>query len=155
MKIEMQVRSTTADDLPAIGNVAETTALFPASMLPDMIAAYLEGGSAEIWLTGLRGDAVAGFVFCEPERLANATWNMRAIGVTPDMQGKGVGAMLTQSLERCLRERQGRLLIVETTSDDDQIGARAFYAAKGYQHEATIREFWDVGIHKVVFWKRL
>jgi ribosomal protein S18 acetylase RimI-like enzyme len=155
MQFDLIVRPTTAEDLPGISTVAEITGLFPASMLPDMISGHLANEADQIWLTAMLNGSVVGFVFCEPERLANATWNMRAIGVAPDFQGKGVASKLTVALENALLERHGRILVVETTSDDDQIRARGFYAAKGYQEEATIREFWDSGVDKVVFWKKL
>lgn len=158
MQVEPIVRPATAEDMSAIGEVAEATGLFPADMLPDMIAGYLhdeKDEAADIWLGATLHGSLIGFVFCEPERLTNRTWNMRAIGVMPGNQGKGVGAMLTLALESALRERDARLLVVETTNAEDQLGARSFYNANGYQEEAKIREFWDTGIDKVVFRKKL
>lgn len=44
---------------------------------------------------------------------------------------------------------------VETSSDDAQMGARKFYKKIGYVQMAVIKDFWNDGEDKIVFWKRL
>lgn len=58
-------------------------------------------------------------------------------------------------IEQLLGQRDGRILIVETSSDDAQMGARKFYAKMGYTLAATIKDFWKDGEDKIVFWKKL
>lgn len=144
-----------AADLDAIGNIAAATDLFPAEMLPEMVAGHQGGTAADIWLTAEHDGQVAGFAFCEAERLTNGTWNLLAIAVAPARQARGLGSALLAHLEEALRRDRQRILIVETTSTPDQAPARRFYAANGYVEEARIREFWDEGADKVTFWKRL
>jgi ribosomal protein S18 acetylase RimI-like enzyme len=48
-----------------------------------------------------------------------------------------------------------RVLLVETSSTDQYERTRAFYRGRGYDEEATIREFYGPGDHKVVFWRSL
>lgn len=149
------IRATTREDCPAIAAIADATGLFPAEALDDMIAPYLGNVSQDIWLTAEAGGAPVGFGFVEPERFTNGTWNLLAIGTTPDHQSQGVGGRLVQHLEHLLRERGDRVLIVETTSAPDQDRTRAFYLKNGFAEEARLREFWDVGVDKIVFWKHL
>ena len=96
-----------------------------------------------------------GFCYAEPETLADGTWNMLAIAVHPDAQGKGCGAELCAALEATLGARGQRVLIAETSGTDEFAGTRAFYARAGYTEEARIRDFWGPGDDKVVFWKSL
>ena len=58
-------------------------------------------------------------------------------------------------IEQELKSKDGRILIVETSSDDAQIGARNLYQKIGYNQEAVIRDFWNDGEDKIVFWKKL
>lgn len=148
-------RPTATQDLADISAIAEATALFPGDMLDGLIAGYLDGSKSDIWLTALREDRCIGFAFCEPERLTNGTWNLLAIGVAPEWQGRGVGASLMQALEATLRADGHRILIIDTSGDPAQARTRSFYLAKGYVEEARIREFWDVGADKVTYWKHL
>ena len=45
----ISIRPAKKQDLAAIGRLAEATDLFPAEMLEDMIAGYLEGSKADLW----------------------------------------------------------------------------------------------------------
>jgi ribosomal protein S18 acetylase RimI-like enzyme len=78
-----------------------------------------------------------------------------AIGVTQDAQRSGVATEMMSYIEHQLKQKAGRILIVETSSDDAQIGARKFYKKIGYTQAAVIKDFWSDGEDKIVFWKRL
>jgi hypothetical protein len=60
-----------------------------------------------------------------------------------------------RALEETLRAGGHRILIVDTSGDPAFARTRSFYRGNGYAEEARIREFWDVGIDKVTFWKHL
>ena len=47
------------------------------------------------------------------------------------------------------------MLLVETSSLDDYAGARAFYAGQGFVEEARIRDCYQAGEDKIIFWRRL
>lgn len=78
-----------------------------------------------------------------------------AIGVSQDAQRNGVATEMMSYIEQELKQKDGRILIVETSSDDAQIGARKFYAKIGYTQMAVIKDFWNDGEDKIVFWKKL
>jgi len=46
-------------------------------------------------------------------------------------------------------------LIANTSGVDEFAQTRAFYFKNGYAEEARIRDFWDAGDDKIVFWKSL
>lgn len=95
------------------------------------------------------------FFFAAPDALTDGTWNMLALAVLPDAQGKGHGAALVAHLETVLKARDQRILIVDTSSGDDFAKTRKFYRNSGYSEEARIRDFWAAGDDKIIFWKAL
>ena len=155
MTKSISIGPTEKSDLPAIAAIADATELFPGDMLEDMMTGYFDGSSPDIWLTAKIEGKPVGFGFCEPERLTNGTWNLLAIGVSPDRQSQGIGAAMMKHLEDRLRAAGHRVLIVETIGNEEYARTQAFYLNNGYVEEARIRAFWDEGADKLVFWKRL
>ena len=149
------IRPARGDDIPAIKTIAAETALFPPDMLDDMIAGYLDQSSSDIWFVAEQEDQPLAFGFCEPERMTEGTWNLLAVGVSPAAQGTGIGSKMMGYLEDRLRDQGERILIVETMGTDAFAQTRQFYLKNGYAQEATIREFYEPGGDKVVFWKKL
>jgi ribosomal protein S18 acetylase RimI-like enzyme len=86
---------------------------------------------------------------------STGTHNLLAIAVATDSQRGGVGAALIRHVENAVRDRHGRLLLVETSTDPDQDGARAFYLKNNFAEEARIRDFYAPGQTKVIFWKKV
>ena len=149
------VRPVVPADVPALRRIVDAT-LFPAEMLGDMIAPFFQQeGCSDIWLTCDVGGEPVAVAFCEAERMTQGTWNLLAIGVRPDHQGRGIGAGMVASLEDMLAQRGERLLIVETSGLPDYEPARRFYRSLGYAQEARIPEFYAAGDDKIVFWKLL
>lgn len=155
MHNDLIIRAATKADTGAIERIAEATGLFPADMLDDMIAGYLDRTKPDIWLTATIGGEPVGFGFCEPERMTEGTWNLLAIGVLPDRQSQGVGARLIRHFETTLGEQGHRILLVETINAPEFVRTKAFYLAHGFVEEARIREFYEAGADKLVFWKHL
>lgn len=152
----MKIRPVKSDDIPALQSVLKKTGLFPAEMLPDMLNAFLSGDDdTQKWLTCESNGSLVGFCYAVQEELTDRTWNMLAIALSPDMQGKGMGKALVRRLERDLQQTKQRILIVDTSGTEDFSDTREFYKSCGYIEEATIRDFWGSGDDKVVFWKSL
>ncbi len=149
------IRPARAADVPAIGAIAEATDLFPAALLDDMIAPFLSRERDDLWFVGARDEGVVAFAFCEPERMTEGTWNLLAIGVDPARQGGGIGRALMRHVEAELRSRGERLLLVETMGTPELEPTRRFYRGLDYVEEARIRDFYEPGADKVVFWKTL
>ncbi|MBW0371380.1 GNAT family N-acetyltransferase [Ensifer adhaerens] len=152
----MKIGPTKSEDISALKMIVEKTELFPSEMLPDMLSSFLSAEeSKDIWLTCEDDRTAIGFCYAAPEPLAEGTWNMLAIAVSPPKQGAGVGAAIVEKLESVLRERGHRVLIADTSGTDPFRQTREFYRKNGYTEEARIRDFWGEGDDKVIFWKRL
>ena len=151
----LKIRPAAKQDIDTIGQIAGDTDLFPPEMLDDMIAGYLDQSNQDIWFVGELDDRVITFGFCEPERMTEGTWNLLAIGVDPALQGQGHGGKMMSYLEQQLSNASQRILIVETMGTPELAETREFYRKNGYTEEARIREFYEAGADKVVFWKHL
>ena len=152
----MIIRATHHDDIAALQEVLNATGLFPADMLPAMLAPFFANDApAEIWLTCEIDETPVGFCYAVPEQMADGAWNMLAIAVLPARQGAGCGTALLRHLEAHLSAEQQRILIVDTSGTAEFARTRAFYRRNGYGEEARIRDFWAAGDDKVVFRKAL
>lgn len=149
------IKPTTKDDVPELQIVLDQTELFPSELLPDMLNAAIENETEAIWLTCQLDGSAVGLCNAVPEEMSQGTWNMLALAIRPDLQGRKLGKALVEAAEQLLRSKGQRLMIVETSATDDFAPARRFYALNGYEEEARIRDFWSAGDDKVIFRKVL
>ncbi|MEM9329338.1 MAG: GNAT family N-acetyltransferase [Bacteroidota bacterium] len=152
----MEVRKVERKDLEGIRKVIASSELFPPELLDEMIADYLDNPATEdIWFTGEEENELIAVGYCAPEKFTEGTYNLYAIGVLDEQQGKGVGTKMMKYLEDKLRQQSKRVLIVETSGDPQFNLTRKFYLNLGYEQEATIRDFWQEGEDKIIYWKKL
>jgi len=71
------------------------------------------------------------------------------------VQGQGYGRALMAYVEDRVREENGRLLLLETSSKESYGDTVRFYRRLGYEEASRIRDFYDVGDDMLVFAKRL
>jgi len=152
---QLKIQSVQKQHVAAIGRLADVTDLFPSEMLGDMIAGYFDKTKIDIWFVGTLNGEVVAFGFCEPERMTEGTWNLLAIAVQPEMQGKRIGQQMMHYLEQRLADAGERILIVETMGTAELTLTREFYVKNGYAEEARIREFYEAGADKIIFWKKI
>jgi len=76
------------------------------------------------------------------------------IATHPAFQGEGAGTMLLDEVERRLRQREARLLVVETSSRSDYAATRQFYELRGYGKAVVIADYYAPGDHRVIYTKR-
>ena len=149
------IRPATSADVPALKALIDALGLFPGEMLESMMADYFTNPqSRDCWLTD-EDTGPVGVAYYAPERLTDGTWNLYLIAIQADQQGQGRGAALMRYVEADLQARSERLLLVETSGLPSYDYQRAFYRRCGYTEEARIRDFYQAGEDKVVFWKAL
>jgi ribosomal protein S18 acetylase RimI-like enzyme len=149
------IRHTKATDTEAIMRMVADSGQFDdegQGYVRETLENHLAGDSDEIWLTADDGESI-GVAYCAPEPVASGAWNLQMLWTRADRNRAGHGGSLVKHLEAELRNRNARLLIVETSGLPDFAAARAFYVKCGFIHEATIRNFFAVGDDKLVFTK--
>ncbi len=157
------IRPAIDGDATVIKQVAVDAKMFSAGdvgFFDDLLAGFLDGSLSEHrWLVLEDSEArVVASAYYAPEPFSDRVWNLYFIAVSPNAQGGGLGGALLQHVEDDLRargEERARVLIIESSSTDPYTRTRQFYRARGFDEEATIRQFYGPEDHKVVFWKSL
>lgn len=101
------------------------------------------------------GGQPVGWICIGPTPCTLGTFDIYWMGVTPDRQGKGIGAALLRHAEALIRERGGRLSIIETSGRPIYESTRGFYLKLGYREVARIADFYAPGDAKVMYAKDL
>ena len=154
--MKLEIRKATPPDVPQLKTVIAEAELFPPEMLEELMSDFFnETESTDIWLTVTAAGQPVAIAYCAPERMTNGTYNLYAIGTLLAWRGKGIGTILMEHIEDLLRKKGVRILLVETSGVPAFEQTRNFYRKCSYHHEATIREFYDAGDDKVIFWKAL
>jgi len=107
-----------------------------------------------LWYTA-HDKTPVGVAYCTPEPMTSGTWNLLMLWVEQGLEGKGFGSSLVAKIEEELKNKNARLLIVETSGLDDFATARSFYEKYGFKREAHIKNFFDEGDDKLVYTKSL
>lgn len=155
-KMNPSIRKITKDDIQHLKRVLDSIELFPSEILEDMISDFFDNpDTEELWFTATENDVPISIGYCAPEKLTSGTFNLYAIGVRSDIQGKGIGRKMMLYLEELLKQNGHRILIVETSGTNDFEPTRKFYEKLDYCKEAVIRDFWKEGDDKVIYWKKL
>jgi ribosomal protein S18 acetylase RimI-like enzyme len=98
---------------------------------------------------------VAGYECHGPTPLTEGTCDLYWIAVDPACQGAGFGRVLLAFAEHDVRETGGRLLLIETSSQETYGATIRFYEKSGYPLVARIKGFYRPGDDKLIFAKEL
>ncbi|HEX7940154.1 MAG TPA: GNAT family N-acetyltransferase [Gemmatimonadaceae bacterium] len=101
------------------------------------------------------GKRLLGYACAGPTPATDGTFDLYWLAVDPAAQGQGVGRSIVRDVERQLRERGARMLLVETSSRPDYSKTRAFYARCGYTEAARIRDFYAPADDRIMLTTRL
>ncbi len=98
---------------------------------------------------------VRGYVCYGPTPLTQGVYDLYWIVVDPQVQGKGFGRLLIEYVEGDIGKRGGRMLLIETSSQETYGPTVRFYKNAGYKLAARIKNFYRVGDDKLIFSKEL
>ena len=151
--LESRDRSTVSGIVQAVGNFSPEeiqTAL-------ELVDAALADGESSGYLCWVLEDeeGVRGYLCLGPTPLTDGTYDLYWIAVHPSVQGRGYGRALTQFAEEETKVRGGRMLLIETASQDAYGATVRFYERAGYELVSRISDFYKVGDDKLTFAKRL
>jgi ribosomal protein S18 acetylase RimI-like enzyme len=141
----MALVSSTPEFKPAEVTVAE-----------EVIDSYLRDPEGSGYNVLVSGDAaIDGYICYGPTPLTEGTWDVYWIAVAPPEKGKGVGGALLAYAEDKIREANGRLIVIETSSQAGYERTRRFYQKHAYETIAQITDFYAPGDDKIILQKRL
>jgi ribosomal protein S18 acetylase RimI-like enzyme len=96
-----------------------------------------------------------GYVCYGPTPLTEGTFDLYWIAVDPAWAGQGIGSLLLRKVESTLKEENGRLIVIETSSGQQYALTRQFYMKNGYTLAETIKDFYRPGEDRVTFIKKI
>ena len=100
-------------------------------------------------------DRARGFICYGPRYLTDRVYDLYWIAVDPFARRLGIGRRLIERVEASVREKGGRILVIETSGTENYAGTRAFYLAAGYRHEATLKDLYADNDDLLIFTKRM
>jgi len=101
------------------------------------------------------GERLLGYACAGPTPATEGTFDLYWLAVDAAAQGKGIGTTLVRAVERELRDRGARMLLVETSSRPDYSNTRTFYARCGYREAARIKDFYAPADDRIMLTTRL
>jgi ribosomal protein S18 acetylase RimI-like enzyme len=140
--------------LKSVGNFNEEEIKVAIELIDDAISEYSSGDYIACVLEDEKGE-VQGYGCYGLTPLTESTYDLYWMAVNPAMQGNGYGRSIIRFIEQDVRERGGRLLVLETSSQENYARTRLIYEKNGYELVSRIRDFYKKDDHKLIYVKYL
>ena len=157
----MRVRGLTREDRPKLLCLLAKTGVFTAHEIDvameliDIVLQNPQQDDYEIYCLVDDRDQPLGYICYGPAPMTQGTFDLYWIAVDPESQQKGIGSMLVDFLEGAVKERNGRMILVDTSSTLAYEAAHRFYLQKGFREAGRILDYYGPGNDRVTFCKRL
>lgn len=100
-------------------------------------------------------DQPIGYICYGPVPMTQGTFDLYWIVVDPRSQGQGIGSDLLHFLEEVIRERRGRMILIDTSSIPQYEKTQKFYIRHGFQEVARVPDYYHAGNDRITLCKRL
>ena len=147
------------DKAPVLDLIRATGMFLPGEVVvaEELIDIYLdvpEQNDYQIVVADDEGrEGVAGYLTWGPTPMAEDAYDLYWMAVAPAEQGKGRGKELVRWLEAEVRKLNGRMIVIETSSQPKYHPTRQFYIGLGYKEVARIPDFYKPGDDRVIYAK--
>jgi ribosomal protein S18 acetylase RimI-like enzyme len=101
------------------------------------------------------GEGPVGYTCIGSTPGTEGTYDLYWIAVDPALHGRGIGRELDQHVQRSVMQRNGRLIVAETSSTPRYNATRMFYTRRGYTELSRITDYYRPGDDLVVYGKYL
>jgi ribosomal protein S18 acetylase RimI-like enzyme len=158
------IRPLVAADRSGVFRILENAGNFtPAEVgiALELIDEWLELGEHSGYLTYVleardpEKSEVLGYVCFGPTPLTESTFDLYWIAVDKSKHRGGVGKRLLKFSEEEVVRRGGKMLLIETSSQETYGGTIQFYERTGYELVGKIPEYYKPDDDKLIFAKRL
>ena len=157
------IRPLRATDREGVIRILENAGNFTADEVAialELVDEWIEMGEQSGYLTyvlesHIDGDEVLGYVCFGPTPLTDSTYDLYWIAVDKSKHRGGVGKRLLKFVEEEMDRRGGKLLLIETSSQETYGGTIQFYERTGYEMVGKIADYYKPGDDKLIFAKRL
>jgi ribosomal protein S18 acetylase RimI-like enzyme len=156
---KLSIRKLSIEDRPVVVRILNETPSFSqedAMLALELIDVYFNVPDQKDYemYCGVIDDKVVGYMCFGRTPLTLGTYDLYWIVVDHNMKGKNIGTSLLKKAEEIIKERDARIMLIETSSRDDYHGTRRFYEKNGYLETEKIKDFYKDGEDRVTFIKR-
>jgi ribosomal protein S18 acetylase RimI-like enzyme len=160
---EPRIRALKSQDRSPIENMVISSGKFnevEVATAMELVDEGLQSGDESGYFfavleTGSINPTVRGYACYGPVPLTEATYDLYWIVVDPASQGSGFGQRLLKYVEQDVQRRGGRMVLIETSSQESYGATIRFYERSSYALAARIRNFYKMGDDKLIFQKEL
>jgi ribosomal protein S18 acetylase RimI-like enzyme len=156
----VMIRPTLPADTPTLVALTEGTGVFKPheiEALQEVLSDYHAHNHAagHVAVTAEHDGQILGYAYYAPAAMTERSWYLYWIAVTKAAQAQGIGGRLLRHAEADIRQHQGRILFIETSSLPQYEPTRRFYRKHGYELTGQLRDYYADGDDMVVFRKRI
>ncbi len=150
-----------ASDRDVLQELVRATEMFTAEeekVAVELMDIFLEQPCQRDYILDvLEDDAgrLTGYVCYGPTPMTEGTFDLYWIAVHPGAWRRGCGKALIAHMEKAVKQKQGRVIVIETSSQDKYEPTRQFYLRAGYVECARIRDFYRPGDDRIIYCKYL
>lgn len=122
----------------------------------ELIDTYINvrnGGGYEIFVDEGEGGILNGYVCIGQRPLTKYTYDLYWIAVNPKVQSKGIGSGLIKYIEEHIKNKGGKLILIETSGKPSYEKERKFYEKNLYNKITEIKDFYDEEDSLVIYGK--
>jgi ribosomal protein S18 acetylase RimI-like enzyme len=158
--LTIKIRPMVAGDKAEIMKILHATPEFTpeeVKVAGELIDLYLQYGTNSEYYLLVADDKSSsiGYICYGPTPMTEGTWDIYWIAVASDRQNKGIGRALLTASEEDIKKKNGRLILIETSSKNEYEKTRGFYRARNYESIACIPDFYSPGDDKLLLRKVL
>ncbi len=122
----------------------------------ELIDTYInvkDNGGYEIFVDEGEKGTINGYVCIGQRPLTKSTFDLYWIAVNPKVQSKGIGSGLIKYIEEHIKNKKGKLILIETSGKPSYEKERKFYEKNFYTKITEIKDFYDEGDSLVIYGK--
>ncbi len=140
--------------------ITESTSFFSKTEVDiavELVRERLEFGedSGYYFVFAEKSGKVIGFTCYGPIAGTESSFDLYWIAVLEGFHGMGLGKKLMKISEAKIAAMGGTRVYIETSCREQYNPTREFYDACGYEHEATLKDFYSPGDSKAIYVKAL
>ncbi|PIP54249.1 MAG: GNAT family N-acetyltransferase [Bacteroidetes bacterium CG23_combo_of_CG06-09_8_20_14_all_32_9] len=144
-------------DVIEIKNIIESTGFFYDYEIPVAIElvneALIKGQEkSEYFFQFIEADSkIASYLCYGHIPCTVGSYGLYWIATHNNYRGKGMGKLILEKTHETIKNRNGRMIIAETSGTQKYISTRKFYENNGYKAEAIIKDFYQTGDDKIMY----
>lgn len=153
------IRPMQADDREKILSIIRKTNMFTEAefnVAVELIDIYLNcNGQHDYRIVVIvnNQEEPVGYLTWGPTPLAEDVYDIYWMAIAPQEQGKGLGRKLVNWLENEILKVNGRMIVIETSSQLKYMKTREFYQKLGYKEVARVPDFYRPGDDRIIYAK--